>query len=215
VAAANAGSGSISGISLHNVKTPPLGAGPITLTLTYSGLNTLDYDDGNGSFGSITYTPGTDSSGKTLTAALSNPPAYEFDVRFTAGGTPAVGDSFTINIADNGAVSAISDNRNALLMDGLQQTNSMLASNRPTATYQDAFANYVAATGSKTRQANVNLQAQEGLLEVNRDAMQTVSGVNLDEEAANLIRYQQAYQAAAQVISTAKTVFDTLISSVR
>lgn len=212
---ANTGAGLVSDISLRNVVTPPLGAGPITLTLTYAGANTLTYDDGAGSSGSLTYTPASDASGKAMSAVLSNPPAYEFDLRFTLSGAPAVGDTFTVQITDNGALSAVSDNRNALFMDGLQNAKTLLASGRPTATYQDAFANYVALTGSKTRQANINLQAQQGLLEVNRDAMQAISGVNLDEEAANLIRFQQAYQAAAQVISTAKTVFDTLISAVR
>ncbi|MCT6976553.1 hypothetical protein M1734_24080, partial [Salmonella enterica subsp. enterica serovar Yoruba] len=46
-------------------------------------------------------------------------------------------------------------------------------------------------------------------------AQQSVSGVNLDEEAANMVRYQQAYQASAQVISTAQTIFSSLISAIQ
>ncbi len=95
---ANTGAGLVSDISLRNVVTPPLGAGPITLTLTYAGANTLTYDDGAGSSGSLTYTPASDASGKAMSAVLSNPPAYEFDLRFTLSGAPAVGDAFTVQI---------------------------------------------------------------------------------------------------------------------
>ncbi|MFN2120267.1 MAG: flagellar basal body rod C-terminal domain-containing protein, partial [Anaerolineales bacterium] len=69
--------------------------------------------------------------------------------------------------------------------------------------------------GSKTHHAELNLAAQESLLARSQDAIAEVSGVNLDEEAAKLIQYQQAYQASAQIISIASTLFDTLISAVR
>lgn len=128
---------------------------------------------------------------------------YGFDV--TVSGAPAIGDRFYIS-------GGVSDNRNALAMADLQSSNQMLDGS---ATYQDSFGNFVATTGSKTRQADLNLQAQEGLLEVNREAFQSIAGVNLDEEAANLVRYQQAYQAAAQVINSANVVFDALLQAVR
>jgi flagellar hook-associated protein 1 FlgK len=58
----------------------------------------------------------------------------------------------------------------------------------------------------------VNASAAESLLKQATDVQQSVSGVNLDEEAANLIKYQQAYQAAGKVMATASTLFDTLLS---
>jgi flagellar hook-associated protein 1 FlgK len=72
----------------------------------------------------------------------------------------------------------------------------------------------VSNVGSKTRYAELNLSAQESLLERSKEAMAEISGVNLDEEAAKLIQFQQAYQASAQVISAASTLFDTLLGAV-
>ncbi len=151
-------------------------------------------------------------------------------------GTPAAGDSYLIRptadragaidrvIADTRKIAAagntpptgISDNRNALALAALQGAKTLFgdAAGSPTASLQDAFGDYVAATGSRTRQAQVDLKAQQGLLEVNQNAQQEVSGVNLDEEAADLVRFQQAYQAAAQVVRTGNTVFDSLINAV-
>ena len=84
-----------------------------------------------------------------------------------------------------------------------------------TATYNETFAQMVSDVGSKAHHAELNLAAQESLLERTQEAMQEVSGVNLDEEAAKLIQYQQAYQASAQIISIANTLFDALIGAVR
>jgi len=73
----------------------------------------------------------------------------------------------------------------------------------------------VADVGTKTRTSQMNSEATDGLLEHHKMAMSSVSGVNLDEEAADLIRYQQAYQASAQVISTANNMFNTLLGAIR
>lgn len=127
-----------------------------------------------------------------------------------------IDDARKIAAAGNTPPTGVSDNRNALALAGLQQTKLLFgdAAGNPTASLQDAFGDYVAATGSRTRQAQVDLKAQRGLLEVNQNAKQEVSGVNLDEEAADLVRFQQAYQAAAQVVRAGNTVFDALISAV-
>jgi flagellar hook-associated protein 1 FlgK len=63
-----------------------------------------------------------------------------------------------------------------------------------------------------TDEAKISKAAQTNLLTQTKAAQQSVSGVNLDEEAANLLRYQQAYQAAAQIIKSASSMFDTLLS---
>ena len=66
--------------------------------------------------------------------------------------------------------------------------------------------------GSRTRQAQTSQAAQQSLFSSAQAARDNYSGVNLDEEAANLLRFQQAYQAAAQVISVANQVFQTLLN---
>ncbi|MDH5233094.1 MAG: flagellar hook-associated protein FlgK, partial [Gammaproteobacteria bacterium] len=64
-------------------------------------------------------------------------------------------------------------------------------------------------------QADINLTAQEALLEQALEYKYSISGVNLDEEAANLLRYQQAYTASAQVVSAADQMFQTLLNAIR
>lgn len=130
------------------------------------------------------------------------------DLSFTISGVPDDGDTFVIGNNTSGG----SDNRNALAMAALQTADRLLGG---TATYNESYAQMVSDVGSKTYHAELNLSAQESLLERSQDDMQAISGVNLDEEAAKLIQYQQAYQASAQVISVANTLFDTLISAVR
>ncbi len=69
----------------------------------------------------------------------------------------------------------------------------------------------VSLIGNKTRQAEVTSQAQEVVVNRAREAQQSLSGVNLDEEAGNLLRYQQAYQAAGKMIQIATSLFQTLL----
>jgi flagellar hook-associated protein 1 len=73
----------------------------------------------------------------------------------------------------------------------------------------------VGALGQAAYQADARASAAASLAVQSRDALGAVAGVNLDEEAADLLRYQQAYQAAAQMIATADTVFQTLLNAVR
>ncbi|MCU7851664.1 MAG: flagellar hook-associated protein FlgK [Candidatus Thiodiazotropha sp. (ex Monitilora ramsayi)] len=129
-------------------------------------------------------------------------------ISFSISGVPADGDTFLF--ANN--TSGTSDNRNALGLVDLQTMDRLRGG---TATYDETYAQMVSDVGSKTHHAELNLSAQESLLNRTREAMQEVSGVNLDEEAAKLIQFQQAYQASAQIISAANTLFDTLISAVR
>ncbi|MBI2224786.1 MAG: flagellar hook-associated protein FlgK [Betaproteobacteria bacterium] len=119
-------------------------------------------------------------------------------------GSPAAGDTFTIGPNSNGA----SDNRNALLLGSLQIQNTLADG---TATYQSAYGQLVSQVGNKTRELEVTSKAQANLVAQTEQAQQSLSGVNLDEEAANLLRYQQAYQAAGKVIQIANMLFDTLL----
>jgi flagellar hook-associated protein 1 FlgK len=128
--------------------------------------------------------------------------------RVVVSGTPADGDVFTI-AKNNGGVS---DNRNALRLAELRQAGTLAGG---TASYEASYGQIVTTVGASVRSAEINRNAQQSLLTQVTAARDSVSGVNLDEEAANLLRFQQAYQAAAQVIATADTVFQTLLDAVR
>lgn len=119
-------------------------------------------------------------------------------------GSPANGDTFTLGINTNG----VSDSRNAVKLASLQLQNTMEGGK---ATYQGSYASLVSGVGSVTRQVKVTGESQQALLKQNELARSAVSGVNLDEEAANLIRYQQAYQASARSLDIASKLFDTLL----
>lgn len=126
--------------------------------------------------------------------------------RIVISGTPANGDRFDVSTNSGGA----SDNRNSLLLGALQ--NKAILNGSKT-TFQEDYGSLNAVVGAQTRQAEINRDVQTSLLETTQAQRDSVSGVNLDEEAADLIKYQQAYQAAARVIATADNLFQSLINS--
>lgn len=120
-------------------------------------------------------------------------------------GTPATGDVF--NVAANS--SATGDSRNALLMAALQTQNNL---SNGTASLQSTYSQLVFDVGAKTQELGITSQAQTTMAAQTLAAQQSVSGVNLDEEAANLLLYQHAYQAAAKAMQIANTMFDSLLA---
>ncbi|MCL2877025.1 MAG: flagellar hook-associated protein FlgK [Betaproteobacteria bacterium] len=157
----------------------------------------------------------TDVTGKTFTITV----AGEFEFSFTLSGTPADGDTFNLRPTEAG----IADNRNANLLAALQ-TAKLLFNNGvdssgnvtpPTATMDSAYSQLVNKVGNKTHEVQTNELTQTTLYEQAREARDALSAVNLDEEAANLVRYQQAYQASGRVMSIAQRLFDEIISIVR
>jgi flagellar hook-associated protein 1 FlgK len=151
----------------------------------------------------------------TLGTTLVGPPGTVYDPATGAtlsfngwtvqiAGAPAVSDTFTVDRNTN----ATGDNRNALLMVGLQNQN-ILANG--TASFQGAYGQLVGQIGAKTNELDVTSTAQTSMLNETIKQQQSISGVNLDEEAANLLRYQRAYEAAAQAMKIANTMFDTLL----
>ena len=192
----NAGTGKISAGEVTNTTGLPL-AGDITVT----------FDAANDRFvvtgaeaGTLSYDPKTQSAGANFSLAAGG-------FSFTISGVPVDGDQFVI--ARNAA--GVSDNRNALALGQLQTRNLVGAS----ASYQSAYSQTVSQVGNKTRQIEVALTAQANLVKQAQDAQQSLSGVNLDEEAANLMRYQQAYQAAGKVIELAGKLFDEILALAR
>lgn len=189
-AMANTGTGRISPGAVD--APPPVNANltqPVTLTFT--GPASFDVSGaGTGNPSGVSYTPGGNISYNGWTVQIT--------------GTPAAGDSFTIGPNTNG----VADNRNVLLLAALQ-TRSLLASGA--ATYQQAYGQLVSEVGGKTRELEVASAAQEQVISQSEQARQSVSGVNLDEEAGNLMRYQQAYQASAKALQVASRLFETLL----
>ncbi|PLY16726.1 MAG: flagellar hook-associated protein FlgK [Sedimenticola sp.] len=202
----NQGNAAISQPAITGTGNLPLTT-PATITLEYdSAIPGFNVTGGPG--GTIAFDPATQSNGATFTF-----PAYG-GMSFSISGTPTDGDQFVIE--NNSA--GVGDNRNALIMAGLQTENTLLGQTGgigETATFQESYGQMVSGIGAKTHQAEVSYESVSGLLERHTNALLSVSGVNLDEEAANLVKFQQAYQAAAQVITVASTLFDTLIAAVR
>ncbi|MGL4205103.1 flagellar basal body rod C-terminal domain-containing protein [Aeromonas jandaei] len=166
------------------------------------------------------------SKGQNLMSAIVNPfpagaavyanpkqtPGYEFSIT----GTVNAGDSFTLSYNSNG----FADNSNGLALAELQNKDLVRkGSSGGTAndkmTFNEAYSGLVMSVGNNTSQAKTLLKANESKLIQSSGIYESVSGVNLEEEAANLIRFQQSYAASAQIVSTAKTIFDTLLASVR
>lgn len=128
--------------------------------------------------------------------------------RVRIDGVPATGDTFTVK----SNVGGVGDNRNALaLSDMLGQR--LLSGGAES--LNDAVTRFVGEIGASSNRANVSAEAQRIMREDAAAAMDGVSGVNLDEEAANILRFQQAYQAAAQIIAISQTLFDTLLAATR
>ncbi|MES2160017.1 MAG: flagellar hook-associated protein FlgK [Pseudomonadota bacterium] len=126
-------------------------------------------------------------------------------VNFNISGTPADLDTFTIGPN----VSGVGDSRNGALLAGLQTKNILDNGN---ATYQTTYAQMVNFVGNKAREAQISGSAADAAVGQATAQQQSVSGVNLDEEAANLLRYQQAYQASGKVMQVASTLFDVLLN---
>ncbi|MGR9053200.1 MAG: flagellar hook-associated protein FlgK [Gammaproteobacteria bacterium] len=103
------------------------------------------------------------------------------------------------------------DNRNTLKLADLEVKSALLSGK---ASFHDAYGQIVSGVGTQTRAAEQSVTAQETLLTQAQAARENLAGVNLDEEAANLIKFQQSYQAAAQVVSVSSELFDTLLGAV-
>ena len=162
--------------------------------------------------GSLTVTPETAISvnGNPFNPAtdeLEEGDRVTFDgLSFTLNKLPDDGDIATLSLSRSEASSG--DNRNALALQNLQAES--IVGGR--ATVNGAYASIVSDVGNRANITEVNLDARQGLTDQLRAVQQSESGVNLDEEAANLIRYQQYYQANARVIDTAGTLMDTILN---
>lgn len=196
----NTGNGSINLGSVNTASQPPLNSNlqnSVTITFTSASSFTVTDTTLSSTLATgVSYTSGGSISYNGWTVAIS--------------GVPASGDTFSITTNTGG----IGDNRNALALAALQTSNKLAnnSSGTPTTTYQGAYAQLVSSIGNKTRETQVNSASQQTLLNETKSAQQQLSGVNLDEEAANLLRFQQAYQAAAKMIQVGSTLFETILN---
>lgn len=200
--ASNTGSGTISSGAVDAAYlASPLGG---AITLTYNaGPGTLT---GFPPTQPVTVTVGATSTTYPAGAPVPYTPGALIasgGIAITISGSPANGDTFTIAPNTGG----VGDNRNAQLLAALA-SKSLVGGNT---TLAGALGQLVANIGSVTHEATIEYDAQSAMLAQTERAMQSVVGVNLDEEAANLQRFQQAYQAAGQVMRIADSLFETIL----
>jgi flagellar hook-associated protein 1 FlgK len=188
--AGNTGSASIASATVPDTSAYTRG----NYTLSFTSPTAYAVTDASGNPVSTgTYTAGTPITFNGISVALT--------------GTPAAGDSFAIDDNANGT----GDNSNALKLAGILNQNVL---NGGAESLSGAVNSYVGTVGLLTSQVQNGATAQQSVMQSAQSAQQSVSGVNLDQEAANLVQYQQAYQAAAQVIAASNTLFNSLISAI-
>lgn len=167
---------------------------PVGASLSYVSPSTTALTSGQSNVLRLDYTdPSTNNT-------------YSFE--FTVNGIPQSGDSFILSQNTAG----IADNRNALALIALQ-TQKTVGTGNTGATYSDAYSSLVERVGSLTAQVRVNADASETVLTQALNNRDSLSAVSMDEEAANLVQFQQYYNANAQVIKIAQSLFDTLIGA--
>jgi flagellar hook-associated protein 1 FlgK len=137
--------------------------------------------------------------------SLNTDPNY-IGFQIEISGSPQIGDEFTIGFNENGS----SDNRNAVALGGIRTQDILDGS---ATNFENSYGSLIERIGTETAQARISRDASESLLFQSQASRDSIAGVNLDEEAANLIKFEQAYNASAQLINVARQIFDTLINS--
>jgi flagellar hook-associated protein 1 FlgK len=145
------------------------------------------------------------ASGAEIAIAYpSSAPAGEVATMTFSPGTPAAGDTFSLTpggVDSNGNIQAMTD-----------LANQSLVSSQ---TLSSAYSTLVAQVGAAGQSASFAASASQGVLSQVQSVQQSISGVNLDQQAADLVSFQQAYQASAQVIASAQVLFQSLITALQ
>ncbi len=183
----NKGSATISTGTVLNAANPNL-----LTTTTIKFLTATSYSV-NGA-GTFAYTPGANIAQNGWQVQIS--------------GTPAVGDTFTVQ----GNTAGSGDNTNALAAAN-QATQGILSNG--TISVSGAVGSLISGAGAQAQRVNTAQTAQTAVNTQAQTNLQSVTGVNLDEEAANLLQWQQAYQASAQALSVANSLFASILSAVK
>lgn len=203
------------------------GSGTIAATVNDPSLLTLDayqltFAGGN-------YTIQNLRTGSSATAAYVDPTTVAFEgIQIAMSGAPANGDTFEISahqgMSSSIALSAIDpneiaassaaagvpgDNSNALLLAQLQEKE---VTGLGDATFQSFYSQYVGEVGSRSRLAQRSLLAEQVIDQNLVHQREEISGVSLDEETANLIKFQRAFEASARLISVADELLQTILA---
>ncbi|MFT5655120.1 MAG: flagellar hook-associated protein FlgK [Arenicella sp.] len=141
--------------------------------------------------------------GAPYTPAADGKITYE-GVTLILSGTPDDGDNFAVVVNSNSS----GDNRNMLLMTRLQNKDLMSGGG----SINEGYTDIVTTIGSQATLAKMSREALQVIYDQSLEAKNRVSGVSLDEEAADLIRFQQAFQASAKIIQVSQTLFDSILA---
>jgi flagellar hook-associated protein 1 FlgK len=211
---ANTGTGVISAGSVNalpnpiGAATPVYGSNGVPATAAYPNLQDNVTIQFNGAPNAGTYNVTDNTTGAVLGSNL----AYVAGQAITYNGwtvnitgSPAANDTFTVGPNTSGS----GDSRNGVAIAGLQTTQTL---DNGTNSIQSAYAQMVSTVGNQAAELQATSQAANTTLTNATNAQQSVSGVNLDEEASNLIQYQEAYQAAGKLMSTVSTLFSSLLT---
>jgi flagellar hook-associated protein FlgK len=147
---------------------------------------------------------GTTPANATLTTGTYN--RYDPGYQITLTGAVASGDTFHVNYNSN----SVNDNRNGLALAGLESGKFL---NNSKNTFSECYGQLVGQVGSVAQQSSNNSDAAKALLDQSQQQLSSAAGVNIDQETTNLLQYQQAYQACAQVLSVAREMIQTLFTS--
>ncbi|WP_297834666.1 flagellar hook-associated protein FlgK [Pseudomonas sp.] len=154
--------------------------------------------------------PMVDASGNAITDGATPPVQKSFTFQMTISGTPTENDSYSVSMAAAGS----SDNRNSAATVALQTTQTVGVTSTGTGmSMSDAYGKLVETVGAQAAQAKSDSAATTAIVTQAKSARDSVSGVSLDEETANLVKYQQYYTASSQIIKTAQDMFTTLINA--
>jgi len=171
-----------------------------TLTIKFTGSNSYQVSDSGGVVASGSY---SSSSGGHVAVKYPSPPgpSGEYWQVALTGTTPQTGDSYVLQPAGTG------DNRNATALGALGNSSLVGGS----ATFSGSYATLTGTVGDAGQHAKLSDQAAQGALAQATKSQQSVSGVNMNEEAANLLKYQEAFQASAKAIGTADKLFQSIL----
>ena len=199
---ANAGDAALTGLQISGTGGLPLGSTSAVDLRFDAANNRFDvFVGGVDSGADLDYDPASEGDGKRFTLSLAGIDAFEFDI----SGLPQDGDSFSL------IDGAAGDNSNALAMETLR-FDPLVGG---TANLFEAYGQMVSDVGARVRQARIGAEAQTARLDAAVSNRQSIVGVNLEEEAANLLQLQQAFEAAAQIISVANQTFRSILDAVR
>ncbi len=206
--------------------------GVSTVTATVNDPSLLTFDSYRLTFAGGNYTVQNLRTGASATGVYADPTTVLFEgLQVNITGAPAAGDRFDLSahqgtagsmgvaLTDPNRVAASSssagvpgNNGNALLLAQLQEKGVTGFSG---ATVQEFYSRFVGEVGVRSQSAQRSLSAEKVIQEQLSNRREEVSGVSLDEEMANLIKFQRAFQAAARLITTADELFQTLLGMKR